>query len=220
MSFGRYEKESLSSGYDFVLLAESTENGANSAPQVGPVMITEIMYRPGSTNDGGEYLELHNITDQPVVLQDLVTTQLSDDPFDIAYELVPWQFTNGIEYVFPANTTIPAGGYLIVAENPTDFNTWYGALGVTVLGPFANDTKLSNGGERVTLSRPGDKEWQKERYSIRVDSVEYNDTDPWPAAADGTGASLQHANPDATNPTLLYGNDPENWIADDPHPGQ
>ncbi|MBN1127205.1 MAG: lamin tail domain-containing protein, partial [Sedimentisphaerales bacterium] len=216
----RYEKESLSSGYDFVLLAETTEEEANSAPQVGPVLLTEIMYRPGSTNDGGEYLELHNITDQPVFLQELVTTQLSDDPFDLSYELVPWQFTNGIEYVFPANTTIPAGGYLIVAEDPTDFTAWYGALGVTVLGPFANDTNLSNGGERVTLSRPGDQEWQKERYYIRVDSVDYNDTAPWPAAADGTGASLQHAHPTATEPTLLYGNDPANWTADDPQPGQ
>ena len=46
-------------------------------------MLTEIMYRPGSTNTGGEFIELHNLTNQPVVLQDLVTTQLSSDPMNI-----------------------------------------------------------------------------------------------------------------------------------------
>ncbi|MBN1126149.1 MAG: hypothetical protein JXA82_14165, partial [Sedimentisphaerales bacterium] len=77
-----------------------------------------------------------------------------------------------------------------------------------------------NDGERVTLSRPGDKEWQKERYYIRVASVEYEDQAPWPVEADGTGASLQHAHPAATDPTLLYGNDPTNWTSAQPQPGQ
>ena len=94
------------------------------------------------------------------------------------------------------------------------------APGVQVLGPFENDSKLSNDGERVTLSRPADKEWLKERYYIRVDSVEYGDSAPWPTAADGTGASLQHKNPAATDPILLYGNDPANWTSAEPNPGQ
>lgn len=220
VSFGRYEKASLSGGYDFVLMAANTQDQANSDPLVGPVLMTEIMYRPGSSNNGGEFIDLHNLTNQPVVLQDWVSTQLSDDPMNIASELVPWRFTNGIEYTFPPNTTIPAGGYLIVAEDPAAFNARYGALGVQVLGPFENDSKLSNDGERVTLSRPGDKEWLKDRYYIRVDSVEYGDKLPWPAAADGTGASLQHNNPAATDPILLYGNDPDNWSAESPTPGQ
>ena len=98
------------------------------------------------------------------------------------------------------------------------FTAWYGALGVTVLGPFEDDSKLSNDGERVTLSRPGDKEWQKQRYYIRADSVEYNDKDPWPTAADGTGASLQHKYPTSTDPELLYTNDPANWTSGVPSP--
>jgi hypothetical protein len=155
-----------------------------------------------------------------VVLQDLASTQLSADPLNIGWELVPWCFTSGIEYTFPLNTTIPAGGYLIVAENPAAFKAWYGNPKVQVLGPFENGSKLSNDGERVTLSRPGDKEWLKDRYYIRVDSVEYTDTLPWPAAADGTGASLRHKNPAATDPGLLYSNDPDNWFAGTPTPGQ
>ncbi|MBN1124446.1 MAG: hypothetical protein JXA82_05515 [Sedimentisphaerales bacterium] len=77
-----------------------------------------------------------------------------------------------------------------------------------MLESFENDTKRSNGGERVTLSRPGDKEWQKERYYIRVVLVEYNDNNPWPPAADGTSANPQYALPTVTEPSLLYGNDP------------
>ncbi|MEN6306989.1 MAG: lamin tail domain-containing protein, partial [Anaerohalosphaeraceae bacterium] len=162
ISFGRYEKASLSGGYDFVLMAASTENQPNSAPRVGPVLLTEIMYRPGSTNGGGEFIELHNLTNQPLVLQDWVSTQLSADPQNVTLELVPWRFTNGIDYTFPPNTMIPANGYLVVAEKLADFTAWYGALEVQILGPFENDSKLNNDGERVTLSQPADKEWQKE----------------------------------------------------------
>jgi len=71
----------------------------------------------------------------------------------------------------------------------------------------------------VTLSYPGDQEWGRERYWIRVDSVEYNEAATWPNAADGTGASLQHRHPDGPTPADFYGNDPANWIAADPTPG-
>ena len=124
------------------------------------------------------------------------------------------------DFTFPLNTTIPAKDYLIVAENPADFAAWYGALNVQVLGPFENDSKLNNDGERVTLSRPADKEWQKDRYYIRVDSVEYNDAAPWPDGADGTGTSLQHINLSAADAGLLYSNDPANWCDGQPGPGQ
>ncbi|MBN1818664.1 MAG: hypothetical protein JW828_14980, partial [Sedimentisphaerales bacterium] len=71
-----------------------------------------------------------------------------------------------------------------------------------------------NGGERVTLSRPGDQEWQKARYYIRVDSVEYEDQAPWPVEPDGTGKVLHRIDPPA------YGNDAANWQAANPSPGQ
>jgi hypothetical protein len=142
---------------------------------------------------------------------------------------LPWDkdltfgITNGIEYEFPAGVSIPAHGYLIIAHDPAAFNALYGAglpAGVQVLGPFANDTKLNNSGERVTLSRPGDKEWLSERYYICIDSTEYNNTDPWPAAADGGGASLQHRHPDSGDARELYTNDSANWAAAEPGPGR
>ncbi|HEV56396.1 MAG TPA: hypothetical protein ENN87_02720, partial [Phycisphaerales bacterium] len=59
VTFGRYDKPTLSRGYDFVPLESPTPGAANSAPRIGPVILTEIMYRPGSTNEGEEFLELH-----------------------------------------------------------------------------------------------------------------------------------------------------------------
>lgn len=221
VTFGRYEKASLSRGYDFVMMQMPTPGGANSQPAVGPVIITEIMYAPRS---GGEYIELHNITEQAVACEDVVSEELSGDANPpLRWATVPWRFTNGIDFEFLSGVSIPAGGYLIIAQDPAAFNAVYGAqlpAGVQVLGPFANDTKLNNSGERVTLSRPGDKEWMKERYYIRVDSVEYDDRDPWPEAADGSGASLQHLHPDSDDVTRLYTNDPANWTAAAPAAGR
>ena len=58
------------------------------------------------------------------------------------------------------------------------------------------------------------------RYYIRVDRVVYSDgshpvgDDPWPTAADGTGAALHKQVPLNT-----YGNDVAHWQADTPSPG-
>ena len=52
--------------------------------------------------------------------------------------------------------------------------------------PFENLTKLSNGGEMVELSMPGDTDLQGVRYYITVDSVLYDDESPWPAGPDGS----------------------------------
>ncbi len=228
VTFGRYAKESLSGGYDFVPMQSATPGAPNSDPLVGPVIITEIMYNPtvapGHATDGGEFLEVRNITGQTVMLEDVVSEELSsgENPL-LAWATVPWRFTRGITYEFPAGVSIPPYGYLIIAQDPAAFNSRYGATlpsGVQVLGPFANDTKLDNSGERVTLSRPGDKEWGSERYYIRVDSVEYGDKDPWPADADGMGASLQHRHAGSSDPRELYTNDWANWTAAEPAPGR
>lgn len=48
---------------------------------------------------------------------------------------------------------------------------------------------------------------------VTVDQVRYNDKPLWPAAADGSGASLQR------RAAAAYGNDPANWEAAAPTPG-
>jgi hypothetical protein len=44
-------------------------------------------------------------------------------------------------------------------------------------------------------------------YEILMDDVQYDDADPWPVEADGTGATLELIHPSLDNSL------PENWIA-------
>jgi hypothetical protein len=217
ISFGRYYKSSTGN-YNFVAMEQNTPGSANSNPKVGPIVISEIMYNPewpfgGSyINDEYEYIELHNISDGTVTLYDFETSEA-------------WKFTDGIEFIFPTDTpiAIPAGGYLLVAKNPEVFSLRYpGVPAEKILGPY--DGKLSNAGESLELSMPGDIEVTGERHYIRIDRVNYSDgshpencpggIDLWSFAPDGFGLSL-------TRKALSeYGNDPANWVAAVPSPGE
>jgi len=216
VSFGRYYKPSTGN-YNFVPMSEDTPGSANAYPKVGPIVISEIMYNPdwpvgGSyTNDQYEYVELHNISDEPVTLYDYDKAQ-------------PWKFTDGIDFTFPDDVpvTIPAGGYLLVVKEPEAFVWRYPAVPVEkILGPY--NGKLNNAGERLELSMPGDIDEFGTRYYIRVDRINYSDgshpedcpggVDLWPREADGGGKSLTRKR--GTD----YGNDPDNWTAASPSPG-
>jgi len=218
IAFGRYIKSVLDGGINFVPMSVNTPRMENAYPQVGPVVISEIMYNTDATNLGDEYIELHNITGASVTLQDSVSTETSPGTF--ITDVVTWRFSDGIDFDFPADTTIPPYGYLVIASNPTAFTDYYGAMpaGVDVLGPFQNDTALSNGGERVQIVRPGDQEYGQQRYWIRTERVTYDDDPPWPDSADGDGDALHQKTPDTQGAN--YGNDVINWQAASPTPGQ
>lgn len=198
VSFGRYQK-SIGS-YNFTAMSVPTPNAENSYPAVGPIVISEIMYNPASNIDNEEYIELYNITSSTVALYDYL-------------EALPWKLTNGIDYTFPVTTTIPAHSRLIVAKAPATFTAKYGPLpaGVQLLGPY--DGKLSNSGEKIELSKPGDIDANLIRYYILVDKISYSDIAPWPENADGGGASL------SKKIASDYGNDPNNWLGQTPTPG-
>ena len=108
VAFGRYIKSTLDGGVNFVAMSTNTPGSDNAAPKVGPIVFTEIMYNPNMANTGDEYIELKNISSSAVTLQDAVGTETAPGVFRT--DIVPWQFTNGIDFAFPANTTIPAGG--------------------------------------------------------------------------------------------------------------
>ncbi len=212
VSLGRYLTST--GDLDFVAMSSMTKGTENGDPKVGPIVISEIQYNPASGNTGNEYIELHNISGQTVYLEDLVRRETSPDVF--VDETVSWSFTNGINYTFPAGTSLASGEFLIVAKDAAAFNEYYTTLpsGTQVLGPFDNDTSLSNGGEKIRLCKPGEQLYGQSRAWIRVDQVNYDDNSPWPTTPDGNGDSLQritHSN---------YGNDVVNWQADSPNPGQ
>jgi hypothetical protein len=227
VSFGRFV---TSAGVDFTTLSQRTFGSdtpsslaqfrtgtglVNAYPKVGPVVISEIMYHPPDigTNDNvvEEFIELHNLTGVPVPL------------FDPANPANTWRLRDAVDFDFPQNVTLPARGYLLVvsfdpATNTTAqaaFQVKYGASAV-LFGPYQG--KLANDGDSVELYKPDPPQtipgpdFGFVPY-IRVDRVNYLDRTPWPATADGTGASLQRLTVSA------YGNEPTNWFASGYSPG-
>lgn len=217
VSFGRYYKSSTGN-YNFVAMEQNTPGSANSYPKVGPIVISEIMYNPAWLYDGSyvnneyEYIELYNISSEPVTLYNSETGET-------------WRFTDGIEFTFPADApvTIPSGGYLLIVKNPEAFSSRYpGVPTEKILGPY--DGKLSDAGESLKLAMPGDFDLAGELHYIRVDRINYSDgshpqdnpggVDLWPIGPDGLGLSLTR------KVFSEYGNDPANWTQSVPSPGE
>lgn len=162
----------------------------------GPV-INEVMFRPGTTfpeNTALEFIEIHN-------------------PDPSAVDLSGWTFTNGIAYTFPPATSIPAGGYLVVAADPVALASASG-FGAA-LGPWDPDTSLSNSGETITLSRPdglgGFEKADEIRYADEGDWALATRTTlggwSWVSAAGSAGSSAERINPE------LSVNSGQNWAS-------
>jgi len=210
---GRFLKST--GAYNFVALSVPTPGAANAEPQVGPIVISEIMYYPAGSADA-EYIELLNVSDAPVTLYDATLD-------------APWRLTDDpdnpkIEFFFPADepVVLAPGGRLLLVGNSLMFGVSYAPpADVPILDLRAD--RLPDAGGKIQLSRPGDEETDGTRQWIRVDRVVYSDgvhgenfpagVDPWPIAAAGNGASLERIDPQA------YGNDPANWQAAAPSPG-
>ncbi|YCM42947.1 lamin tail domain-containing protein [Verrucomicrobiaceae bacterium 227] len=129
-----------------------------------------------SANDE-EWIELYNRSANPVSLDN-------------------WEFEGAINFTFPANTQIQAGGYLVIARDLSAFSAKF--PGVTALGDFSGS--LSNSSERLLLV---------DQLNNPVDKVSYFDGAPWPDAADGGGSSLELRHPDLDNNTA------SSWQASD-----
>jgi fibronectin type 3 domain-containing protein len=134
----------------------------------GSVVINEINYNPPDKTKPTEFVELTN-------------------PGTTAVDLSGASFVNGIHYTFPAGTTLPAGGYVVVSENPAALQTAYG---VSSFGPW--DGKLSNSGEDVTIDDAGGNQ---------LDDVSYGATFPWPTIGDspGPGYDIELIKPNLDN---------------------
>lgn len=139
---------------------------ALTATAPAAVVITEIHYDPDVKTEPVEFIELHNTGGGAV-------------------DLSGWQFTEGVTYTFPGGTTLPAGGYLVVAANPAGLQAKFG---VAALGPWLGT--LSNEGEKITLKNAADG---------TEDSVEYQLGFPWPTVGDAPGYSIELINPTFDN---------------------
>ncbi len=181
----------------FVETAVATMGGPNSLPSVGPIVISEIMYNRPDTSTAGEFIELHNISDVDVPL------------FLPSRPASRWEIQDALEFAFPANITLEAGGYLlIVASNGAAFRAQYNVpANVQVFGPYGGS--LSDFGEGITLTRPGDREVTGFIPDYVTDFVAYDDVAPWPTSANDGGYSLMRIDDRA------FGNDVVNWKASD-----
>ena len=153
--------------------------------------ISEFCYNPAPPTDQEisagytsaqmfEFIELMNVSSSTV-------------------ELAGLTFTNGIAFNFVRSRSLQQllpGQRLILASNYGAFQMRYPGVGVA--GTFANDSNLSNGGERLRLTAAD---------GGMIFDFTYNDRSPWPIEADGQGYSLVLINP-LTHPDPAL---PKNW---------
>jgi hypothetical protein len=97
-------------------------------------------------------------------------------------DLTGWRVDGGIDYRFPAGTTLPPDGYLVVARDVEFMQALH--PGLDVVGPF--DNQLSRSGELLLL---------KDAANNLADEVHYHDSGRWPEYADGGGSSLELRDP-------------------------
>lgn len=231
VSFGRYTNSigqadlvpmsATTLGVDHPQTVEQFRTGTgapNAAPLVGPVVISEIMFYPPAFTDGedntlDEFIELQNISASTV------------DLFDPAAPTNTWRIKGGVGFTFPQNVSLPAGGRLLLANiDPADplalqaFRSRYPASGeVPVYGPYSG--RLGNSSDKVALYKSDPPQIAPHPDAgfvpyVLVDEIRYSANLPWPMGAGGTGFSLQRQMLSA------YGNDPVNWFAAAPTPGQ
>jgi len=170
-------EESSHAGDFRVVTAEPALLAENPSQTVSGVVINEIHYDPDVKTELVEFIELHNTTAADI-------------------DLAGWYFTNAILYQFPDGAILPAGGYIVVAQDPVNISTkWSGSRYIVspslVFGPF--EGKLGNSGDRIILYNSDDN---------KIDQVDYQLGFPWPTVGEavpysqpGTGHSIQLINP-------------------------
>ncbi|HEY2951819.1 MAG TPA: lamin tail domain-containing protein [Verrucomicrobiae bacterium] len=146
--------------------------------------ISEILYHPRTVagfSNSLEFIELFN-------------SQAFDE------RIGGYRISGSVDYLFPTNTVIKSGGFIVVAREPAFVQTYYGLSGV--LGPWigASSNGLPGGSGTVRL---------RNRAGAVMLEVNYQGKNPWPIAADGAGHSLVLARPS-------YGEgSPRAWSASD-----
>ncbi len=120
--------------------------------------ITELMYHP-SISDGPEYVELQNTG-------------------DVDLDLTGVRLAGGIDFTFPAGTTLSAHEFIVVTEDVNAFRTTYGAA-PRLAGEYSG--RLSNGGEQIVLQFASPLDTAILNFAYHAD---------WYPATDGGGSSL------------------------------
>ncbi len=143
------------------------------------LVINEIMYNSDTLFDTKDWVEFYN-------------------PNDYALDITGWQFRDEDDthiFEFPAGTVIEANGFLVLCRDTAAFTTFYPDV-ENYMGEI--DFGLNSAGELIRLFNAD---------TILVDSVHYDNNDPWPTEPDGDGPTLELK-------YWAYDNAlPESWVA-------
>ncbi|MEN9020791.1 MAG: lamin tail domain-containing protein [Verrucomicrobiales bacterium] len=153
-------------------LSEATFITGTRSPERGDLVVSEIHYRPAAATEDEVALGFGQRQD----FEFLELINVSEDAID----LTGLNFVEGIRFQFEEAkfTRMGPGERLVLVGSQAAFETRYGE-NLPLAGQFSG--QLSNDGERIVLANAdGDQ----------VIDFSYNDTAPWPEAADGSGPSL------------------------------
>lgn len=154
--------------------------GAAYTPCNDPIVVSELNYNSILQFDPGDWIEFHNTTASPINMS--------------LWELRDREDTN--VFVFPAGTTLPANGYLVVVHDSALFKAKF----PNVLNYIAEmEFNWSNSGDRIRL-------FNAQTGRIQY-SLVFNDKAPWPLLADGQGYTMELINENGIM------NDGDNWKA-------
>jgi len=143
------------------------------------ILIHEINYNSPDASDPGDWVELHNRGSSHV-------------------DISGWIFKDSDDvhvFAIPGGETLAPGAYIVLAEDLADFALQFPEV-ENVIGSLGFG--FSGGGELLRLF---------DADSILIDSVEYEDSPPWPPEADGLGPTLELVSPERDNSL------PESWEA-------
>ncbi len=163
------------------------------------IVINEIMLRPNTTfpeATNREWIEIYNRGTSPANISN-------------------WKIDSGVDFTFPANLSIPAGGYLVIAANVAAFQAANPAVTNAIggwLGTLSNTSNTisladadGNRIDSVTYATEGD-------WSQRIRETTFNGW-AWSTATNGGGKSIELRNPQLSN------DNGQNWIASTPANG-
>ncbi|MBO6587383.1 MAG: CotH kinase family protein [Gracilimonas sp.] len=144
-----------------------------------PVVINEINYNSAEDFDPEDWIEFYNNTESNI-------------------DLGGWYFSDSDDehiYTFADGTIVESGGFLVLTRDSTLFTSLFPEVN-NYVGDL--DFGFAGSGELVRLfNNTGDI----------VDQLTYSDDPPWPAEADGEGATLSLTHPRLDNSKA------ENWAA-------
>lgn len=135
--------------------------------------LVELHYNPADLTGVAdaqtlEFMELMNPSAQIVSLDGVQITQFANTP-----------------YTFPNGLTLAPGQRIVVARNPSIFQSAYGG-GINMSPTGYAEANLSNGGERIALLGA---------QGQTIQDFTFSDAGSWPGAADGLGKSLELIDP-------------------------